>query len=142
VCSHRPDSTQCTAAAPTCDPANGGCIQCTSDLQCNDKSDCTVDKCDLTTHTCKNSNTVCAAKGLLCCGGTTCAACCTNYDCQTGGGVSTASTQPIGGTIKCPVPTCSAGTCTSTYVSCPATDVCCSYGGCCPGGILPPPPAN
>ncbi len=132
VCSHKADNSQCPASAPTCDPSNGGCIQCTTDAQCNDKNDCTTDTCDLSTHTCKYANTGCG-KGLLCCG-TTCAACCTNSDCQTGG-VSTAI-SPVGGQ-KCPVPTCSSGVCKSTTVSCPLNDVCCSYGGCCPGGIIP-----
>jgi hypothetical protein len=137
VCSHKADSTQCAAAAPTCDPANGGCIQCTNDSQCNDQSACTADSCDLSTHTCKFANTVCAGKGLLCCG-TTCAACCSNSDCQTGGGVSPA----ISGGPKCGVPKCTSGTCTTTLVSCPINDVCCSYGGCCPGGIIPNQPAQ
>jgi hypothetical protein len=70
---------------------------------------------------------VCAGKGLLCCG-TTCAACCTNYDCQGGGGVSTSAT-PIGG-IKCPQPVCTSGTCTSTLVVCPSGQGCCAYGCC------------
>ena len=125
TCSHKADSSLCPAATPTCDPANGGCIQCTMNSQCDDKSDCTEDTCDLTKHTCVNKLGVCAKQGLLCCG-STCAACCNNSDCA--GGV--VGTQAFG--KLCPTPTCETGKCITKTVTCPVGYSCCSY-GCCLG---------
>jgi hypothetical protein len=51
--------------------------------------------------------------------------------------VTTTATQISG--RSCPIPTCVSGTCKSSPVTCPLSNVCCSYGGCCPGGIVPPP---
>jgi hypothetical protein len=97
----------------TCDPANGGCIQCTSDAQCNDSSGCTADSCDLSTHKCVNKS-LCDATKPYCCGAA-CGACCYDSDCQ--GGITTAA-APIG---KCPVSYCNTTTytCGTKFVVCP-----------------------
>lgn len=123
TCSNTPNSANCGPGL-TCDPANGGCIQCTNDSQCDDKSACTTDSCDLKSHRCVNLPT-CDPKTPFCCGGT-CGACCVNSDCQGSGGVTT---QAI---IKaCPTPICdvSTYTCTTKLVSCPLGQCCAT--GCC-----------
>jgi hypothetical protein len=97
-------------------------VQCTSDTQCDDKSACTADSCDLTTHKCVNKY-ACGSGAPLCCNGV-CGACCSDGDC--GGGVAT---QAIG--KSCPVPYCSltTHTCTSKLVAC-STGTCCVTGCC------------
>jgi concanavalin A-like lectin/glucanase superfamily protein/uncharacterized protein DUF2341 len=58
----------CLAGNQLCDAANGRCVDCLADADCDDQVDCTDDSCNIAAGTCENiaNNSNCVDDGLYC----------------------------------------------------------------------------